>query len=407
MSTLSKQSDEVEVEMGKLRNRGGNKLALVMLVGVAVLVSGCVGPESVAASEGVAVDRVESEQATFRVVQVASGLARPWGMAFLPDGRLLVTERVGGLLIVEEDGSKREVSGLPPIAVAGQGGLLDVILDPEYESSRVVYLSYVYRDGSSMGTAVARATLSGTQLEDVETIFEMSPGGSTTRHFGSRFAFLPDGTLLFTIGDRGERSRAQDLGDHAGKTIRINTDGSVPSDNPFVDDPDDPDARAEVYTYGNRNAQGMTVHPQTEVVWQHEHGPKGGDEINIVQAGANYGWPLVSYGDEYSGGSIGVGTTMEGVEDPLIHWTPSIAPSGMDFYEGSRFPEWQGDLFVGALAGRHLRRVEVSGERVVGQERLLDGVLGRIRDVETGPDGFLYLITDANNGGLFRLEPVE
>jgi glucose/arabinose dehydrogenase len=365
-----------------------------------------VGPDSVAASEGVAVDRVESEQATFRVVQVASGLERPWGMAFLPDGRLLVTERVGGLLIVEGDGTTREVSGLPRIAVAGQGGLLDVILDPEYETSRFIYLSYVYRDDGSMGTVVARATLSGTRLANVETIFEMTPGGSTTRHFGSRFAFLPDGTLLFTIGDRGERARAQDLDDHAGKTLRINTDGSVPSDNPFVDDPDAADARAEVYTYGNRNAQGMTVHPQTGTVWQHEHGPRGGDEINIVEAGANYGWPLVSYGDEYSGGSIG-GTTREGVEDPLIHWTPSIAPSGMDFYEGSSFPEWQGDLFVGALAGTHLRRVEVSGERVVGQERLLDGVLGRIRDVETGPDGFLYLITDANNGGLFRLEPVE
>ena len=392
--------------MGEFWKRGGSILPLATLVGVAVLVSACVGPDSVAASEDVAVDRVESEQATFRVVQVASGLERPWGMAFLPDGRLLVTERVGGLLIVDGDGSKREVSGLPSIAVAGQGGLLDVILDPDYETSRLIYLSYVYRDNGSMGTAVARATLSGTQLQDVETIFEMTPGGSTTRHFGSRFAFLPDGTLLFTIGDRGERSRAQDLDDHAGKTLRINTDGSVPSDNPFVDDPDAADARAEVYTYGNRNAQGMTVHPQTGTVWQHEHGPKGGDEINIVEAGANYGWPLVTYGDEYSGGSIG-GTTMEGVEDPLIHWTPSIAPSGMDFYEGGSFPEWQGDLFVGALAGRHLRRVEVSGERVVGQERLLDGVLGRIRDVETGPDGFLYLITDANNGGLYRIEPVD
>jgi aldose sugar dehydrogenase len=407
MSTLPAETVYVEVAMKKIPNRGGNAFRMLMLVAGAVLLSACVRPESAVANDGVVVNRVDSEQATFRVVQVASGLERPWGMAFLPDGRLLVTERVGALFIVDEEGSKREVTGLPPIAVAGQGGLLDVILDPDYESSGVIYLSYVYRDGRSRGTAVARARLSGTRLENVETIFEMSPGGSTTRHFGSRFAFLPDGTLLFTIGDRGERSRAQDLGDHAGKTHRINTDGSVPADNPFVDDADAPDARPEVYTYGNRNAQGMTAHPETGVVWQHEHGPKGGDEINIVEAGANYGWPLVSYGDEYSGGSIGDGATMEGVKAPLIHWTPSIAPSGMDFYSGSRFAQWKGDLFVGALAGRHLRRVEVSGERVVGQERLLDGVLGRIRDVETGPDGFLYLITDAADGGLFRLEPVE
>jgi glucose/arabinose dehydrogenase len=407
MSTLPTEMAHVEVAMKTIPNRGGNTFRMLMLVACAFLLSACVRPESAVANDGVVVNRVDSEQATFRVVQVASGLERPWGMAFLPDGRLLLTERVGDLLIVEGDGSKREVSGLPPIAVAGQGGLLDVILDPDYESSRVIYLSYVYRDGRGMGTAVARATLSGTRLENVDTIFEMRPGGSTTRHFGSRFAFLPDGTLLFTIGDRGERTRAQNLDDHAGKTHRINTDGSVPADNPFVDDSNAPDARPEVYTYGNRNAQGMTVHPDTGVVWQHEHGPRGGDEINIVEAGANYGWPLVSYGDEYSGGSISDGATMEGVEDPLIHWTPSIAPSGMDFYEGSSFPEWQGDLFVGALAGRHLRRVEVRGERVVGQERLLDGVLGRIRDVQTGPDGMLYLITDANNGGLFRLEPAE
>ncbi|MFP4374270.1 MAG: PQQ-dependent sugar dehydrogenase [Spirochaetaceae bacterium] len=391
--------------MKRLRKRNSRAWTLVLLGTVAVLTAACGGPEAVGASEDVVVDRIESEQATFRVVQVASGLERPWGMAFLPDGRLLVTERVGRLWIVEADGTKREVTGLPSITASGQGGLLDVILDPDYEASRTLYVSYVYRDDrGGLGTAVARGRLSGTRLEDVETLFEMRPGGTTTRHFGSRFAFLPDDTLLFTIGDRGERSRAQELDDHAGKTLRINRDGSVPDDNPFVDDPD---AHPEVYTYGNRNAQGMTAHPETDVIWQHEHGPRGGDEINIVRAGANYGWPLVSYGEEYSGGAVGDGATMEGVEDPLTHWTPSIAPSGMDFYEGSPFPEWQGDLFVGALAGQHLRRVEVRGERVVGQERLLDGVLGRIRDVETGPEGFLYLITDAGNGGLFRLEPVE
>jgi glucose/arabinose dehydrogenase len=349
--------------------------------------------------------QVKSAQATFRVVEVASGLERPWGMAFLPDGRLLVTERVGRLQIVDiGDGSKQQVSGLPDIAAVGQGGLLDVILHPDYEAFGRIYLSYVYRDERGLGTAVAQASLRGARLENLETIFEMEPTGSTSRHFGSRFAFLPDGTLLFTIGDRGNRPRAQDLGDHAGSTLRINPDGSVPSDNPFVNRAG---AKPEIYTYGNRNAQGMTVHPETGTVWQHEHGPRGGDEINIIEPGVNYGWPVITYGEAYSGGPIGEGTSHPGMQQPVIHWTPSIAPSGMDFYDGSRFPRWQGDLFVGALAGQHLRRVEVDGQRVVGQEVLLRGELGRIRDVQTGPDGYLYLITDANNGRLYRLEPAE
>jgi glucose/arabinose dehydrogenase len=210
--------------------------------------------------------------------------------------------------------------------------------------------------------------------------------------------------LLFTIGDRGNRPRAQDLGDHAGSTLRINPDGSVPSDNPFVDRTG---AKPEIYTYGNRNAQGMTVHPETGTVWQHEHGPRGGDEVNIIEAGVNYGWPVITYGEAYSGGEIGEGTSRPGMRQPVIHWTPSIAPSGMDFYDGERFPEWQGDLFAGALAGQHLRRLEVAGERVTDQEVLLRDELGRIRDVQTGPDGYLYLLTDANNGRLYRLEPAD
>lgn len=375
---------------------------VVIATGLALLGAACGAPTAAAAEGEPVIEDVSSEQASFRVVQVASGLERPWAMAFLPDGRVLVTERVGRLKLIESDGSVEEVSGLPSIAAVGQGGLLDVALHPDYDAFGRIYLSYVYRDAGGLGTAVARASLSGNRLENVETIFRMEPTSSGSRHFGSRFAFLSDGTLLFTIGDRGNRPRAQDLGDHAGKTLRINADGSVPSDNPFVDRAG---AMAEIYTYGNRNAQGMTVHPDTGTVWQHEHGPRGGDEINIIESGVNYGWPEITYGEAYSGGAIGSGTSRSGMAEPIIHWTPSIAPSGMDFYEGERFPEWQGDLFVGALAGQHLRRVEVSGERVVEQEMLLQRRLGRIRDVVSGPDGYLYLLTDSNDGGLFRLEP--
>lgn len=377
---------------------------VVFVAGVALLGAACGAPSAAAAEGELVIEDVSSEQASFRVVQVASGLERPWGMAFLPDGRVLVTERVGRLKLIESDGSVQEISGLPSIAAVGQGGLLDVALHPDYDAFGRIYLSYVYRDAGGMGTAIARASLSGNRLENVETIFRMQPTSSGSRHFGSRFAFLPDGTLLFTIGDRGDRPRAQELDDHAGKTLRINADGSVPSDNPFVDRAG---ALPEIYTYGNRNAQGMTVHPDTGTVWQHEHGPRGGDEINIIEPGVNYGWPEITYGEAYSGGAIGTGTSRPGMAEPVIHWTPSIAPSGMAFYEGDSFPEWQGDLFVGALAGQHLRRVEVRGETVVGQEMLLQRRLGRVRDVESGPDGHLYLLTDSNDGGLFRLEPTN
>jgi glucose/arabinose dehydrogenase len=231
----------------------------------------------------------------------------------------------------------------------------------------------------------------------------MQGGSGAGQHFGSRLAFLPDGTLLFTIGDRGARDRAQDLGDHAGSTLRINDDGSIPADNPFVGRAG---ALPEIYTYGNRNAQGMAVQPGTGLVWQHEHGPRGGDEVNIIEAGKNYGWPLITYGEEYFGGKIG-DTAKRGLEQPLLYWTPSIAPSGMAYYTASAFPNWKGDLFVGALAGRHLRRLEVEGRRVVRQEVLLLDTLGRIRDVRQGPDGYLYLLTDERDGALYRLEPAE
>jgi glucose/arabinose dehydrogenase len=338
---------------------------------------------------------------------VAGGLDHPWSLVFLPDGSILVTERPGGLVLVR-DGDKIEVSGAPQVAAAGQGGLLDAALHPDYERTGWIYLTYskaVPAGSSQYATALGRARLSGTELVDLEELFVMNEPGSTTRHFGSRIVFGPDGYLYMTLGDRGERDRAQTLDDHGGSTLRLTDTGAPAPGNPFAGDPD---ALPEIYSYGHRNAQGMTLHPETGAVWQHEHGPLGGDEVNVIGAGNNYGWPVITYGREYSGDPVGEGITHhEGMEQPLAHWEPSIAPSGMTFYTGNEFPTWRGDLFLGALAGKHLRRLETSGETVVHQEVLLEGVLGRIRDVTQGPDGYLYLITDESSASVYRLEPAE
>ncbi len=357
----------------------------------------------VEANETVVRERIESEAATFRVVRVVSGLENPWAVAFLPDGRKLITERAGRLNVLE-NGELTRITGLPTITPGGQGGLLDVALHPAYEQTGWIYFSYAAPTRTGRGTHLARARLSSTALTDLEILFEMDPGTTRGQHFGSRIVFDRDGYLYLTIGDRGEMNRAQDIMDHAGTTIRLHDDGRVPSDNPFAGRND---ALPEIYTYGNRNAQGMALHPETGVVWQNEHGPQGGDEINIIRSGLNYGWPVVTHGEQYGGGTIGVGEEAPGMEPPVIDWTPSIAPSGMTFYTGSNFPGWNGDIFVGALAGQHLRRVVLDGDQVVHQESLLQGTIGRIRDVRTGPDGNLWLLTDARNGGLYRLEPAR
>ncbi len=344
---------------------------------------------------------IRSEEARFRVRRLVGGLEHPWSVAFVSEDEILITERPGRLILVA-DGRVSTVEGLPEIASIGQGGLLDLALDPEFEENRTLYFTYSSREDNGFGTRLARGELRGNRLSNVEVLFRMESGGGGGRHFGSRLVVGPDGALYMSIGDRGDRFRAQDPRDHAGKVLRIGRDGRVPEDNPFLRRMD---AHPEVFTLGNRNIQGMTVHPETGAIWSHEHGPRGGDEVNILRPGVNYGWPEVTYGREYSGGEIGQGPRASGFRDPLLHWTPSIAPSGMAFYQGDAFSDWEGDLFVGALAGQHLRRVEFRGDRPVSQEELLTGTLGRIRDVRMGPDGLLYLLTDADNGGLFRLEP--
>jgi aldose sugar dehydrogenase len=355
------------------------------------------------AQEKVQLERVQSGDAAFRVVRVAAGLSHPWSMAFLPDGRLLVTERPGRLLLLE-GGKRTPVSGLPEIRAAGQGGLLDLALHPDYPENGWLYFSYSAGRGAELATRVARARLSGTRLTDVQVLYTAKPGSASTLHFGSRLAFSRDGMLLVSLGERNERNRAQDLRDPGGSVLRLTDDGRVPADNPFSGRAD---ALPEIWTWGHRNPQGLTVEPATGLAWEVEHGPQGGDELNLLAPGGNYGWPVITYGREYSGAKVGAGLTEKpGMEQPAAYWVPSISPSGMAFYTGDSFPGWKGDLFIGALSGQQLRRVVLDGTRVVRQEVLLKNMLGRIRDVRQGPDGNLWLLTDEDPGGLYRLEPV-
>jgi glucose/arabinose dehydrogenase len=345
-----------------------------------------------------------SEEHGFRVVELVRGLEQPWALAFLPDGRLLVTEKAGRLRFVEDHKlDPQPVAGLPEVTVHGQGGLMDVALHPKFSENGLVYLSYAARGADGVGTEVARGRLAGHQLENVQVIFRQSPKGSRGQHFGSRLVFDRQGLLYITLGDRGEMARAQKPDDHAGSVIRLHDDGSVPKDNPFSGRPG---WKPEKYTLGNRNQQGAALHPTTGALWTHEHGPQGGDEVNVIRAGANYGWPVITYGVNYGIGTrIGEGTAKPGMEQPLHKWVPSIAPSGMAFYTGDRFPKWRGDLFVGALRAELLVRLKLDGEKVVHEERLLKGTLGRIRDVRAGPHGLIYLLTDESRAVLARLEP--
>ncbi|MEJ1438357.1 MAG: PQQ-dependent sugar dehydrogenase [Candidatus Sedimenticola sp. (ex Thyasira tokunagai)] len=342
----------------------------------------------------------------FKAVTVIKGLEHPWGMAFLPDGRLLITERTGRLRLIEDDHLlPQPIESLPAIIPRGQGGLLDVALHPDYKNNGWIYLSYAAPGKGGIGTEVGRGRLQGNRLVDWQPIFKLLPKSGTGRHFGSRLVFDSAGYLYITVGDRGERKRAQRLDDHAGSVIRLHADGRVPEDNPFSGEAG---IHPEIYSYGHRNPQGAALHPDSGRLWIHEHGPQGGDEVNIISAGDNYGWPVVSYGKEYgSGFSIGEGTHKSGITQPIHYWVPSIAPSGMTFYSGDKFPQWQGNLFVGSLKFQLLVRLELDGERIVKEERLLKEKFGRIRDVRNGPDGFIYLLTDSPDGLLLRLEPAD
>ncbi|MCZ8113674.1 PQQ-dependent sugar dehydrogenase [Silanimonas sp.] len=344
-----------------------------------------------------------SESGTVRVTTVAEGLEHPWGLAFLPDGRMLVTERPGRLRIVNADGTlSRPIAGVPRVQARGQGGLLDVALHPQFAENGLVYLSFSEPGSGGAGTSVARGRLDGEALKDVQVIFRQSPKVDTGFHYGSRLVFDRSGQLWVSSGDRGMQDSAQDLTRGQGKLFKLNDDGTPATALPLA-------ARAGthpgVFSYGHRNIQGMALHPTTGLVWTHEHGPRGGDEINVPRAGRNYGWPVITYGINYNGTTIGDGLKeKDGMEQPLHQWTPSIGASGLAFYTADRFPAWKGNAFVGSLALTHLQRLVLDGERVADTEVLLDDWDERIRDVRQGPDGALYVLTDARNGQVAKVE---
>ena len=350
---------------------------------------------------------VNSEKHALRVVTLLKGLENPWSVAFLPDGRMLVTERAGRLRLVDQDFrlDSKPIAGLPDVVAQGQGGLFDVVLHPEYAQNRWIYWAYNAPGAGGWGTALARGKLQGSRMTEVQVLFSMQPKTRSSQHFGGRIVFDKAGMLYLTLGDRGDKDRAQKLDDHAGSVIRLHDDGRVPADNPFAKRAG---ALPEKWTLGNRNMQGATLHPKTGELWTHEHGPQGGDEVNVMRSGLNYGWPVITYGVNYGFGTrIGEGQTKPGMVQPLHLWVPSIAPSGMAFVSGSKFPQWTGDLLVGALRDQMLVRLVLDGEKVVREERLLKGLVGRIRDVRMGPDDLVYLLTDEAEGALLRLEPVK
>jgi aldose sugar dehydrogenase len=338
------------------------------------------------------------------VETVATGLEQPWGLAFLPDGRVLVTERPGRLRLVTLDGTlSPPLGGVPAVYARGQGGLLDVALDPNFADNQLVYIAYAEPGPGGAGTSVARGRLAEDRLEDVQVIYRQRPKVEGGGHFGARLVFARDGALFITQGDRqGYRDRAQDLTMGMGKIVRINPDGSIPFDNPFVDHPT---AQQEIWSYGHRNVQGAALDPATGQLWTVEHGARGGDELNHPEPGLNYGWPVITYGRDYTGFKIGTGTSRDGMEQPVYYWDPVIAPSGMTFYTGNRYAGWTGGVLIGSLSPGGLVRLMLSNGRVVGEERHLAELRERIRAVVQGPDGFVYLLTDNAAGRLLRVVP--
>jgi glucose/arabinose dehydrogenase len=347
----------------------------------------------------------QSVKGVVRAETVVKGLEHPWALAFLPDGRILVTERPGRLRIVDRDGGlSKPLAGVPKVYASGQGGLLDVAVDPKFAENRLVYLSYAEPgENGAAGTAVARGRLGDTGLENVQVIYRQHPKVHGGGHYGSRIVFRPDGTLFVTQGDRmNYRERAQNLSEGIGKIVRINPDGSIPKDNPFVGRSG---VRPEIWSYGHRNAQAATLHPETGQLWTVEHGARGGDELNHPEAGKNYGWPIITYGVDYSGAKIGEGTAKPGLEQPVYYWDPVIAPSGMTFYTGDAFPGWKGSLLIGSMDPGRLVRLTLEGGKVANEQRYLGELGERIRDVQQGPDGFVYVVTDEEDGRVLRVRP--
>ena len=362
---------------------------------------------AVAAALPASAQTFPSNAGTLNVETVARGLDHPWGLAFLPDGRMLVTERPGRLRVVTRDGElSPPVTGVPPVRASGQGGLHDIVLDRDFASDKTLYFCYAEPVSGGGRTAMARARFTdgeAPQLNDVKVIFRQEGPLSSGNHYGCRIVQGRDGNLWLTLGDHFTyRDEAQNLAKHLGKIVRVTPDGAVPKDNPFIGRAD---ARPEIWSYGHRNSQGAALHPQTGKLWEHEHGPRGGDEVNIPLAGKNYGWPVIGYGIDYNGARIHEATAKPGMEQPIKYWVPSIAPSGMAFYTADLFSAWKGNLFVGALAGQMLVRLELDGEKVTNEERLLTNLRERIRDVRQGPDGALWLLTDSSEGRVLRVTP--
>ncbi|MFD4836728.1 PQQ-dependent sugar dehydrogenase [Achromobacter sp. NPDC058515] len=376
--------------------------AIPLLLSLSVAAAFCAAPVSARAAQ-------EPPSVAARVTPVVGGLDHPWSMAFLPEGGVLITERPGNLRLLRTPGGlSQPLTGVPKVAAQGQGGLLDVALSPDFATDRYVYLSYAESDGSKSGTVVGRGRLAddASGLQDFRVLFRQEPKLSSGLHFGSRLVFDGKGYLFISLGENNQRPTAQDLGKLQGKVVRLKADGTVPPDNPFVGRAG---ARPEIWSYGHRNPQGMALNPWSGELWENEHGPRGGDEINLVQPGKNYGWPLATYGINYSGLAIpeAKGETVPGTEQPLYWWPKSPAISGMAFYDADRFPAWQKSVFIGALLNQNLIRLTLDGNRVVAQEQLLVDRKSRIRDVRQGPDGYVYVLTDASPGELLRLAPAE
>ena len=349
---------------------------------------------------------VKTEAGNIQVKTIAEGLENIWGMAFLPDGSMLVTERRGRMRVVSADGKVGEpLAGLPEIYAQGQGGLLDVVLAPDFETSKRIYFSYSEPGKGGNSTAVSFATLNGSKLENVTRVFSQQPKINSGAHFGSRLVWAPDGTLFITLGDRySEKDKAQTLDNHQGKVVRINADGSIPKDNPFVKTPG---ALPEIWSYGHRNVQGAAINPITKELWTGEHGPQGGDELNIDRAAKNYGWPVITYGENYGGGKIGEGTHKEGMEQPNYKWVPSIATAGFIFYTGDKFPQWKNNILLASLKDKTFVRLVVDGEKITKEERLLNKELNqRLRHVVQGPDGLVYVVSDESKAKIYQISPL-